>query len=75
MIMTDEQAKEIAETFIGSQELSWNYEFIGCVRLPRFPNEVSVSFHVRDKDGQIFDGPAVVIIGIDTGEAKFFSSE
>ena len=75
MIMTDERAKEIAETFIGSQVLRNDYEFIDCVRLPRFPNEVSVSFHAKDEDGQLFDGPVVVIVNTDTDEAKFFSAE
>lgn len=75
MIMTDDRAKEIAEAFIDSQALRNSYEFIDCVRLHRFPNEVSVSFHARDEDGQLFDGPVVVIVNTDNDEARFFSAE
>jgi hypothetical protein len=49
-------------------------EYVGLADRHEHPREWSVAFDVYSPDGNLIDGPVVVIIDKDTMKARFFDS-
>jgi|EndMetStandDraft_4_1072995.scaffolds.fasta_scaffold691136_1 hypothetical protein len=73
--MTEDDARAAAELLIKNSEMrGYTAKFAEVLTHPRFPNEYSVVFDVYTPEGNIFDGPLIVIVDQTNGETRFFDS-
>lgn len=73
--MNIEDARMIAESFIALQEMRGHkVTFVEARNLPKWPNEWSVIFDLYSPEGNLIDGPIIVIVNKITRNAHFFES-
>lgn len=73
--MKPEDGKQIAESFIASQDMKGHtVKFVETRDLPKWPNELSVIFDLYSSAGNLIDGPIIVVVDKNSGKARFFES-
>ena len=71
--MTETEAKEIAQRFVDQNPGEFVLSIQGARKAKSHPGVWSVIFEVRDKSGNIIDGPMVIDVDERTGEATAFA--
>ncbi|MCR9144070.1 MAG: hypothetical protein NXI24_17615 [bacterium] len=72
--MTKAEAERIAKIFI-LEKAGYEMKLLRTNRSERYPDDWNVQFETRNSDGVVFDGPTIVIVNIETGQAKFFGQD